>query len=164
MDSSGSNFKQITKAKPDSDPVCSSDGKWALFIDQANERKVARVPMDGGTPQWVSDLPASGSFDVSPDGKIVAFPSLQHSGEHKEMLAVVETEGGRAKLMAFERPRFGLLHFYHDGKGVVYPTRENGVDNLWLQLLNGSKVSRLQNSHPNGFMTSTGHSMENSSP
>ena len=26
-----------------------------------------------------------------------------------------------------------------DGKAVVYPARENGVDNLWLQPLDGSK-------------------------
>ena len=56
------------------------------------------------------------------------------------MLAVVETEGGKAaKQVEFERARFGLLHFSRDGKAVVYPVRENGVDNLWLQPLDGSK-------------------------
>jgi eukaryotic-like serine/threonine-protein kinase len=144
MDSSGSNFKQVTHGKLDIDPVCSRDGKWLFYIDQANERKSAKVPIDGGAPQFISDLPASGSHDLSPDGKIVVFPTLQHSGEHKEMLAVVETEGGKApKLLEFERPRFGLLHFSQDGKGVVYPARENGIDNLWLQPLDGSKGKQI---------------------
>lgn len=29
--------------------------------------------------------------------------------------------------------------FTPDGNAVVYPIRENGADNLWLQLLNGSR-------------------------
>jgi len=42
-----------------------------------------------------------------------------------------------------ERPRFGLLRFSHDGKAVVYPTRENGVDNLWAQAIDGSKGKQI---------------------
>ncbi len=72
------------------------------------------------------------------------FPLLQHSGEHKEKLDVVETDAGKvAKQVGFERPRFGLLHFSRDGKAVVYPTRVNGVDNLWLQPLDGSKGRQI---------------------
>ena len=60
------------------------------------------------------------------------------------MLALVATGGAKAeKLIEFERPRFGLLRFSPDGKAVVYPARENGVDNLWLQPLDGSKGHAL---------------------
>ena len=79
-----------------------------------------------------------GVFDVSPDGKLVAFGTLEHSGEHKEKIALVATDSGQTKLLDFERLRFGLLRFSRDGKAVVYPTRDNGVDNLWLQPLDGS--------------------------
>ena len=105
------------------------------------------MPIDGGTPQTISNLPISNSqFDVSPDGKLAAFGTLEHSGEHKERLAVVDMNSGQAKLVEFERFRFGLLRFSPDGKAVVYPARENGVDNLWLQPLDGSKgrpITRL---------------------
>lgn len=30
------------------------------------------------------------------------------------------------------------LQFTHDGKAVVYALRENGVDNIWMQPLDGS--------------------------
>ncbi len=144
MDATGSNFKQITNGKLDTYPVCSQDGKWLFFTEQGGETKLAKVPMDGGIPQVVSELPISGTFDVSPDGKLAAFPTLEHSGEHKEMLAMVETDAGKVlKIVDFERPRFGLLHFARDGKGVVYPTRDNGVDNLWLQPLDGSKGKQI---------------------
>jgi Tol biopolymer transport system component len=36
-----------------------------------------------------------------------------------------------------------LLRFARDGKSVVYPVRENGVDNLWLQPLDGSKGRQI---------------------
>ena len=39
--------------------------------------------------------------------------------------------------------RFGLVRFSRDGKAVVYPIRENGVDNLWLQPLDGSKGKQI---------------------
>ncbi len=47
--------------------------------------------------------------------------------------------------MEFERPLFGFLRFAHDGKAVVYTTRSNGVDNLWLQPLDGSKGKQITN-------------------
>ncbi|MFZ0308264.1 MAG: protein kinase [Candidatus Sulfotelmatobacter sp.] len=140
----GNNYKQITKGKLDVSPMCSSDGKWVFFVEQAGIQKLAKVPIEGGVPQVISDLPSSNTFDVSPDGKIAAFPTLEHSGEHKDRLAVMDTDGVKApKIVDFERPRFGLLHFTPDGKGVVYATRQNGVDNLWLQPLDGSKGKQI---------------------
>jgi eukaryotic-like serine/threonine-protein kinase len=146
MDTEG-NFKQITNGKLDVNPVCTQDGKWVFFMEQGGGLKLAKVPIDGGASQVISEfLPSNGLFDISPDGKLAAFPKLEHSGEHKEMLAVLETDGGKAaKIMGFERQRFGLLHFARDGKGVIYPVRDNGVDNLWFQPLDGSKGKQLTN-------------------
>lgn len=31
----------------------------------------------------------------------------------------------------------GRLRFAPDGKGIVYPIRDKGIDNLWLQPLDG---------------------------
>ena len=140
----GSNLRQVTSGKLDVNPVCSSDGKWVFFIQQGGEPKLAKAPIEGGASQVISEAANSGFFDISPDGKLAAFPTLQHSGEHKEKLDVVETDAGKvAKQVGFERPRFGLLHFSRDGKAVVYPTRVNGVDNLWLQPLDGSKGRQI---------------------
>jgi serine/threonine protein kinase len=140
IDVSGGNLKQLTHGKADNHSVCSSDGRWVYYISQQDESTLARVPIDGGTPQTISNLPISQSqFDISPDGKLAAFGTVQHSGEHKDRLAVVDIASGQAKMMEFERLPFGLLRFSPDGKAVVYPARENGVDNLWSQQLDGSK-------------------------
>jgi len=143
-DAAGGNLKQITNGKLDVVPVCSQDGKWLFFMSQSGETKLFKVPIDGGTPQLLSDLPMSAPFDVSPDGKIAAFPTLEHSGAHKEMLAIVDADAGKVLgVVDFERSRLGLLHFARDGKAVVYVTRDNGVDNLWSQPLDGSKGHAL---------------------
>jgi Tol biopolymer transport system component len=146
VDSSGGNLKQLTTGKLDTYPVCSPDSRWVYYVDQRDEPKLARVPIDGGPSQIISNLPVSSAgiaFDVSSDGKRAVFATLEHSGEHKERLAVVAIDSGQAVLKDFERYRFGLLRLSQDGKAVVYPARENGVDNLWLQPLDGSKGRQI---------------------
>jgi eukaryotic-like serine/threonine-protein kinase len=146
-DSNGGNLKQLSQGKHDHYALCSPDSRWIYFIAQEDEGKLSRVSIDGGTSQTVSELPIeAGGFDVSPDGKFAAFATLEHSGEHKERLAIVSTDPGQPqKLVDFERVRLGFVRFSHDGKAVVYPTRENGVDNLWAQPLDGSKGHSLTN-------------------
>ena len=56
------------------------------------------------------------------------------------MLAI---DSGQAKQLDFEHEIFGLLRFSPDSKGVVYSTRNHGVDNLWLQPLDGSKGKQI---------------------
>jgi serine/threonine protein kinase len=144
MDSTGSNVKQVTSDKVDINPVCSQDGKWLFFLNVLAGEKLVRVPIDGGTQETISDLPVAQTFDISPDGKIAAFPTLEHSGEHKEMLAVVDIEARKViRTVEFERQRAGSLHFARDGKAVIYPVREGGVDNLWSQPLDGSKGKQI---------------------
>jgi serine/threonine protein kinase len=140
-DSSGQDLKQLTSGAHEGHAECSVDSRWVYYIAYRDEAKLARVPIDGGgPPQTISDLPVNGLFDLSPDGKLAAFATLEHTGEHKEKLAVVTAESGQnPKVVDFERPRFGILRFSMDSKAVVYPIRENGVDNLWLQPLDGSK-------------------------
>jgi len=145
MDAGGGNLKRLTNGNNDHGE-CSPDGHWAYFVAHGEESRLARVPIDGGTQQIVSELPMQGIFDLSLDGKLAAFATLEHSGEHKEKLAIVSTEPGAApKIVDFERYRFGILRFSPDGNAVVYPTRENGVDNLWLQPLDGSKGHYITN-------------------
>ncbi len=158
MDMSGGNRKQLTSGKDESHAVCSPDGRWVYYMDQREEPRLARVPIDGGAVQTVSNIPiAFSQFDLSPDGRLAAFATLEHSGEHRQQLVLVDTDAQNrslkcdsqtycdSKLINFERPLFGLVRFSHDGKAVVYPTRQNGVDNLWLQPLDGSPGRQITN-------------------
>jgi Tol biopolymer transport system component/predicted Ser/Thr protein kinase len=136
---------QLMRGALDMWPVCSLDQKWVYYVDWL-EHRIARVPLDGsGKPETAFAIPQGYSLDwvglsVSPDGATWATP-------------VTESSSGRAKIALFEQgssspPRMldsrardrsgGMLQFTPDGKAVAYVGRENGVDNIWVQPVDGS--------------------------
>jgi len=138
-DASGGNLKQLTQGKQDNYPVCAPDSRSVYYLDGGTEQ-VMQVPINGGPPRKVSELSAAGFFGVSPDGHTVAFATIDHAGGHEEKIALVSTDKDAApKLVGFQRPRVtNLIQFSRDGKALIYVIRENGVDNLWQQPLDGS--------------------------
>jgi len=80
-----------------------------------------------------------GGLSVSPDGKTLA------AAVHK-----AEAQGVAVKIALFEigsqsQPRLldaahrsGGVQFTPDGKSVAFANRENGVDNVWVQPVDGS--------------------------
>jgi eukaryotic-like serine/threonine-protein kinase len=139
MDAGGGNVKLLTHGKVDEDAVCSPDSQWVLYRDLASGNALMKVPIEGGTPQKVSDYPAEQGFGISPDGRLVAFLTFQHVGEHQQRLALSPLDSQQpAKILDFEHAPSGPVRFSPDGKAVVYPIRDHDVDNLWLQPLDGS--------------------------
>ncbi len=142
-DASGGNLKQLTQGKLENFPVCAPDSRSVYYMD--GNGIVMQVPIDGGASRKVSDLAINaGFFDISPDGRTLAFATIDHAGGHEEKLTLVATDTGQVqKQIEFQRPRRGMVRFARDGKSVVYPVRENNVDNLWQQPLDGSPGKQL---------------------
>ena len=151
MDAAGGNLTELTDGKLDDIPVCSPDGHWVLYRDVANGSRLMRVPLEGGASEKLSDLLVAGGFDVSPDGKLVAFPTFQHVGGHEDMLALLALDShDPPKLAVFQHLRAGGLRFARDGKSVIYPIRSGDTDNLWLQPLSdlpGGQISDFKSEH-----------------
>jgi eukaryotic-like serine/threonine-protein kinase len=144
MDAGGGNLKTLSDGKVDQGPVCSPDSRWVYYKDFADGGKLMKVSIDGGTPERVSDLPVTSNLDISPDGRLAAFATFQHVGEHTVMLALATLDHSQpAKLVQFQHPSYGTIHFSPDGKSIVYPIRDHDVDNLWLQPLDGSAGRQL---------------------
>ncbi len=143
-DSSGGNLKQLTQEKSVNFPVCAPDSQSVYFQD-GGTGQLMQVPIDGGASRKVSDIRAAGFFDVSPDGRTLAVATIDHAAGHAEKIALVAADtGATIKLMEFQRPRVtNLIRFAQDGKSLVYTIRENGVDNLWQQPLDGSPGKQL---------------------
>jgi serine/threonine protein kinase len=138
-DSSGGNLKQLTTGSKDDYPVCSPDSRWVYYKDN-NTQRIMKVSIDGGESVKVADMPISGLFDISPDGSTAALATVDHAHGHEEKLVLLDTNTGQSrKMLNFERQHFGFfIRFSEDGKSVIYPVREKGVDNLWQQPLDGS--------------------------
>ncbi len=156
-DAAGGDLKELSNGRFDSDPVCSPDGNWVYYRDAAT-REMMRVPMDGGVAQKVTDLASASRIDISPDGNAIVFATVDHAGDHAENLALVDTATGKVRqLLKYEqygKERLEQTRFTPDGKGLVYTIRENGVDNLWQQNLDGSpgkQLTSFKSEHINDF-------------
>ncbi len=157
-DADGSNAKQLSQGKVDWYPVCSPDSKMAYYFDRS-EAAIKRVPVDGSTqPELVpgsvipNSIIASPSIGLSPDGKSLAFiaslgtgPSL---GSVAQKIALLPLDAGpqpHVRLIDPD-PRMSLgLALAPDGKNLVYMIRTNGVENLWMQPLDGSAGRQITN-------------------
>jgi eukaryotic-like serine/threonine-protein kinase len=141
-DAAGGNLKQLSDGKLGLNPVCSPDSRWVYYRDGGTSQ-IMRVPIDGGAAQKVTDEPIYGPFDISPDGSTIVFATVDHAAGHEEKLALVATDTGKVRQIKYEKDGWETIRYTSDGKAVVYKIRENGVDNLWQQNLDGSPGKQL---------------------
>jgi eukaryotic-like serine/threonine-protein kinase len=152
VNADGSNPKQLTDGPQDIQPACSPDGKW-VFYDDVQDIQIKRVSMDGGTPEIVPGTAVPGGFyhyglTIAPDGKVLAFLTTGGKSEIVHQIALVPLDAGPQPLTRMLNPDPRVAdapQFTPDGNAVVYPIRENGMDNLWLQPLNGSRGHQITN-------------------
>src|SRR5229473_298241 len=141
VDSSGTNLLRLTFGINDRVPVCSNDGKWVYYVDAAENHFLKRVAIDGGTPQTIVKSPSE-PYDVSPDGKTVAAFEARES-DHTPLLVTYSVEDGKKSSLEFDPRGLPSLSFMPSGKAILYAVREKGVDNLWVQPLDGSARRQL---------------------
>ena len=145
-DPDGSNATQLTRGTIDLGPVCSPDGNWVYYRNASFQ--LMRAPLEGGgKAENVPGASFPNSYDVgvpalSADGKtlgIMAQFSEPNGVENYSKLALLPLDSrSRPRLLPVDQRITGSLRFTPDGKNVAYPIEENGVQNLWLQPLDGS--------------------------
>jgi len=160
-DADGSHPLQLTDGPDDgwfNRPQCSADNTWVYFFRDVQH--IWRVPLNGTAdgsfkPEPVAATAVAHGFHagrgmgISPDGKTLAY-----------MIELVtpETQNGIQKiallnLETMQPPRLIDPHshissgpqFTPNGKAIAYPVRENGVDNLWVEPLDGSAGRSITN-------------------
>ncbi len=152
----GTNLVKLTDGKNDRSPVCSIDEKWIYYWDLAL-LQLWRVPLDGsGKPEMFPGnavprtLPTGSGLSPSPDGKLLAYvlatvptPDDPYPQYKVALLELSSVPSPPHLIEADERISNGVLSVTPDGKAVTYPIRENGVDNLWVQPLDGSRGRQM---------------------
>jgi Tol biopolymer transport system component len=146
-DADGANQREISDTKSDFSPICSPDGKWVYYC---TGDAIHRVSVDGGKSEVIPGVEVpdailgSPYFDVSPDGKTLTFLSTVSSrlgAEPQQKIVLLALDAGPQPSRRILAPNPLISKppsFSPDGKSVVYGIRENGVDNLWLQPIDGA--------------------------
>jgi len=152
VDADGSHPTKLADEKFDTTPVCTANEKWVYYWPGVKE--LWRVPLDGsGKPE---PIPGSGvtnaillgrGIGISPDGKVLAYvvnvanPKTE-TGTDKIALLDVATLDSPRLLNANPRISSGV-QFTSDGKAVAYPVSVKGVDNIWIQPIDGTSGRQI---------------------
>ncbi len=154
INADGTGLTQLSNGSSDEIVACSLDSKWAIYVDQ-DVYQIKRVSLEGGPTEIINgaavphSIPLANYLGLSPDGKTLAL--LIEVGETKPVhkLELFPLDGGpRAQPLLLDcdpAASNAKVDFTADGKAVIYPVTRNGVDNLWLQPLDGSPGRQITN-------------------
>jgi serine/threonine protein kinase/roadblock/LC7 domain-containing protein len=150
VNADGSHAVQLTDGSDDGffdRPVCSGNHDWVYFF--RDSARLWRVPLNGaGQGEPVPASAIAGAFQagrgmgISPDGKLLAYLVEFVNAETvsgTEKIALLDLSKLNAPRLLEVNPRVSAgPQFTPDGKAVAYPVRENGVDNVWVEPVDGS--------------------------
>lgn len=166
INADGSNPKQLATGSFYIDPTCSRDGKWAYYVG-GGAHPAMRVPVEGGQSEPIpsSEVPdiygVGAGMAVSPDGKLLVFdaevtaPNDPQAALSKLALVNLDSTSKSSPRLLDPDPRIAggagggvftnTMSFTPDGKSVAYIVRDKGVDNIWVQPLDGSPGRQITN-------------------
>jgi serine/threonine protein kinase/Tol biopolymer transport system component len=147
INADGSHPLKLADENFDSFPVCSASQKWVYFFP--NVQELGRVPLDGSGPaepipgsRVANAFLAGRGIGISPDGKTLAYVIgivTAPDTAPEEKIALLDTATLSSPRLLPTNPRISKgVQFTPDGKALAYPVAENGVDNVWIQPLDGS--------------------------
>jgi len=154
VEADGTHPKQLTSGKEDYLPLCSPDRKWVYYTDFEGFA-IKRVPFDGGAEETVPGSVIANGYvngvgeNFSPDGKwmvSVATTMNVKTQEPSHPIALIDVESKSQSSTRFLTGHENLSFptaFTPDGKAVTYRFIENGVENLWVQPLEGGPGHQL---------------------
>ncbi len=141
VDSNGTNLTRLTLGLNERVSACSNDGKWLYYLDAAENHFLKRIPLEGGSPETIIKAPSE-PYALSPDDKTVATFDVREA-DHTIMLVLYSLVDGKKSSLEFDQRSLPVLAFLPSGKAVAYVVREKGVDNLWVQPLDGAPRQQL---------------------
>jgi eukaryotic-like serine/threonine-protein kinase len=149
VNADGSQPAELTDGQNDAffgyPPACSGNQAWVYFPRDVSQ--LWRVPLDGsGKPETVPGSVVPNTFQtgrgmgISPDGKTLAYMVKYSNLEVGSIrIALLDLTTLKNPRLLDANPHISAgPQFTPDGKAVAYPVRENGVDNVWVQPLDGS--------------------------
>jgi eukaryotic-like serine/threonine-protein kinase len=144
-DANGENRRQLTHDVRGFDPSFFPDGKSIAFISASLNQRVARMSIDGGAVERLTDAPAHGP-SVSPDGKSIICRLRSTDPKAPLWRTALLPLDHKGATRYFDVPRFGggaMLDWSADSKGFYFIDNAGGTDNVWLQPIDGGAPRQL---------------------
>jgi len=152
VNADGSHPMKLADGRFDTFPVCSANQNWVYYF--TDTKQLWRVPLDGsGKPEPIPGSSIPGAFlagrgmGISPDGKTLAYVVIMITPENQadiEKIAMLDVATLSSPRLLQANPRISKgVQFTADGKAVAYPVAENGVDNVWIQPIDGTPGRQL---------------------
>ena len=155
----GSDAVPLTSGEFGSFWGCSPDGKW-LYYSERLANGVLRISSGGGKPELVPGANPPNSLTAqatpSPDGKTLAIFTEVLNPESKaysSRIVLASLDSGvrnldldptlKAVFRSQGPPDSAGFRFSPDGKSVAFVIENAGVDNIWMQPVDGSKGRKL---------------------
>jgi Tol biopolymer transport system component len=127
-------------------PRFSPDGRWVVFQKGVQTgAQVWRVSVEGGEAMPLTESRAQ-KPDVSPDGKLIAYYTLDSaSASSPWIFGTMPFDGGKMLKRFSFGPRAGerIVRWVPGGWGLAYLESAGGASNIWVQPLDGSPPRQL---------------------
>jgi Tol biopolymer transport system component/DNA-binding winged helix-turn-helix (wHTH) protein len=144
MNADGADPVQLTYGLGEETPRCSPDGKWVVYTAySAGQPQLWKVSTSGGEPVQLSDnatILNSTWPSVSPDGKLIAFRSMDIQ-KRSAGVAVIPFEGGPP--IHILQLGFTPVRWSPDSRSLTYVQGQGNVDNLWSQPVDGGPPRQI---------------------
>jgi Tol biopolymer transport system component/DNA-binding winged helix-turn-helix (wHTH) protein len=142
-DVNGQNSMRLTRGVLDSEPACSPDGKWVIYVadDGQGNPRLRKVSIEGGDPvsltEQFSQHPA-----ISPDGKMIAYYFMDQKQRERRNIVIIPAQGG-APIKTLPAPKnFGsVMRWAPAGDSLTY--RNNTLSSLWRLPIDGTDPNPL---------------------
>lgn len=148
----GSAPLQLASGAANIRPFCSPDGKWVYYTERVTNR-IMSVSINGGKSEIVPGTAIPDEFfdaapvALSPDGSQMPFVVGVPPARIRIRMVTLDAGPHPPKRTLTPDPRSSgsFVRFTPDGKSVAYSILENGVENLWVQPLDGSAGKQITN-------------------
>ena len=147
MDFDGSKPSQLTHGDGEVQPTVTPDGLWVVYSKGGpdtgiDEKRVWKVPIDGGEPIQLANAPSSGAA-VSPDGALIACWYKQDKTSRWQIALIPLTGGLPTRILDIDRASIIPLRWTPDGQAISYVDTREGVSNIWSQPISGGAPNQL---------------------
>ncbi len=136
----GTGLTQVSDGRNDELAACSPDGKTVFYIDFVT-RAFMRIP-PGGKPEAVlknlkEPVEVQAGFAIARDGNTAVLGTYDFKAQKPNISLISLASPQIIRTLEYDPRHNGAMQFSPDGKGIIYPIRDKGEDNLWLQPLDG---------------------------